>query len=85
MIFSPLSVALIAVAGFPATSVLVGAAMVAALWVLSDRYLSVRPGDIGALPDGDAAGSLQANGAATDAPLRPGRALWTSQRVRRLC
>ena len=79
VIFSPLWVALIAVAGFPATSVLIGAAMVAALWVLSDRYLSVRPGDIGALPDGDAAGSLQANGAATDAPLRPGRALWTSR------
>lgn len=80
VIFSPLWVWMIAVAGFPATSVLIGTAMVAVVWVLSDRYLSVKPEDVGARPDGDAAASVHATGtAAKDAPLRPGRALWTSR------
>jgi MFS family permease len=78
VVFSPLWVALIAAIGFPAATGLVGAAMVITLWVLADRYLRLKPEDVGSRPDGDDAGQVQSS---VDRPIvtRPGPSLWTSR------
>jgi MFS family permease len=57
---SPLWVALIAAAGFPLAAAAMGAAMVAVLWWLSARVLSVTPASLGQVPDGDAPGAAAA-------------------------
>lgn len=79
VIFSPLWLALIAVVGFPAAAGLVGTVMIVTLWLLSDRYLRLKPGDLGVQPDGDAGGEVQSAIDRTGAAARPGRTLWTSR------
>jgi MFS family permease len=79
IVFSPLWVALIAAVGFPAAAALVGATMVATLWLLSHRYLRLKPEDVGAQPDGDGAGQAQAVIDSVVPAVRPGRYLWTSR------
>lgn len=79
ILFSPLWVALIAYAGFPAAATLVGLAMVAVLWGLSNRYFARTPKDLGTEPDGAAGAQTGPGRTRPDAPLRPGRALWTSR------
>jgi MFS family permease len=54
VVFSPLWVALIAGLGFGAAAALVGAAMVAVLWLLAGRYFGAGPAAMGLRPDGDA-------------------------------
>jgi hypothetical protein len=79
VIFSPLWVALIGYAGFPVAALIVGVAMIAMLWVLSDRYFSLKPEDIGTRPDGEVvegAGVVQAR---AEPPQRPGKSLWMSR------
>lgn len=79
IVFSPLWVALIALAGFPATALLIGAAVIITLWMLSDRYFGLTPGEVGTRPDGDAGGEVQAGIVRASAAVRPGRSLWTSR------
>jgi MFS family permease len=79
VVFSPLWVALIAVVGFPSAAVLVGGVMIVTLWVLSHRYLRLKPDDVGVQPDGDAAGQVQAPSDRAVPAVRPGRSLWTSR------
>ena len=79
VVFSPLWVALIAVVGFPAAAALVGSVMIVTLWVLSHRYLRLKPEDVGAQTDGDAVGEVQAASDRTLPAARPGRYLWTSR------
>ena len=56
VIFSPLWVALIAVAGFRHAALMVAATIVLVLWWLAGRYLSRTPADLGLRPDGDNSG-----------------------------
>jgi MFS family permease len=79
IVFSPLWVALIAVVGFPASAALVGGVMIVTLWLLSDRYLRLKPEDVGAEPDGDAVCPVQTATDRVVAPVRPGPSLWTSR------
>jgi MFS family permease len=79
VIFSPLWVALIGYAGFPVAALTVGVAMVAVLWLLSDRYFSLKPEDIGTRPDGEAAASADAVQTRRELPERPGKSLWASR------
>ena len=79
IVFSPLWVALIAAVGFPAAAGLVGVAMIVTLWTLSDRYLRLKPEDIGAQSDGDATGEVRAATERAAPAVRPGQALWTSR------
>lgn len=79
VLFSPLWVALIAFAGFPAAVLIVGGTMAAVLWVLSDRFFAVTPGDLGLRPDGDVEDAESRAPDRQDPPARPGRALWTSR------
>ena len=53
--------------------------MVVTLWVLSHRYLRLKPEDVGAQPDGDGAGQVQATIDRAVPAVRPGRSLWTSR------
>lgn len=52
VVFSPLWVALIGWVGFAAAAAIVGAAMLAAVWWLSARWLGRTPAGMGLLPDG---------------------------------
>lgn len=79
IVFSPLWVALIAVVGFPAAGALIGGVMIITLWLLSDRYLRLKPEELGMLPDGDAAGQVQEAPDRVVTAVRPGRHLWTSR------
>lgn len=79
VIFSPLWVALIGYAGFPAAVLMVGVAMVTVLWTLSDRYFALKPADIGTRPDGDAEASAGAAQVRDEPPERPGKSLWSSR------
>lgn len=57
VVFSPLWVALIAVAGFPLAALIVAATVAAVLWLLAGRYLGRDPAAMGLLPDGEAPGA----------------------------
>ena len=54
VVFSPLWVAAIAMAGFPLASLAISGVMVAAVWVLATWLFSKTPEQMGLLPDGDA-------------------------------
>jgi MFS family permease len=76
VVFSPLWVAAIGWLGFPLASAALGAAMVLAMWLLSDLLFAQTPGQKGLLPDGDALG-LAAPPVARPALRRlSGAALW---------
>jgi MFS family permease len=79
ILFSPLWVALIAVIGFPASALVVGAVMVTVLWLLSNRYFSLLPKDLGTGPDGEAAQVTGEREGDLEASVLPGRRLWTSR------
>jgi MFS family permease len=57
VLFPPLWVGLIGIAGFKWAVVVIGAAMALVLWWLSGRYFARTPADMGLAPDGDAFGS----------------------------
>ncbi len=77
VVFSPLWLALIAWFGFPAAAMLVGAAVIVTLWLLSNRYFKATPEALGMHPDGDGP-TAGPDPAASDLPERAGRALWRS-------
>jgi len=54
VVFSPLWVALILVLGLPGAAALIGAAMVATLWLLAGRVFARTPESLGLAPDGEA-------------------------------
>lgn len=79
ILFSPLWVALIAYAGFPAAAAMVGVAMVAIIWGLSNRYFASTPADLGTEPDGGTGAEASPGRKRPEAPLRSGAALWASR------
>lgn len=79
VVFSPLLVAGITRLGFGTASVLIGAVMVAVVWVLAGRVFARTPEGMGQTPDGDAA-DAPAQPAATQARPLPGRLLWRDLR-----
>jgi len=78
VLFSPLWIALIALIGFPATAMIVGAVMAITLWLLSDVFFSLTPEAVGTRPDGDANMAVRPR-ALPDYPARPGRQLMASR------
>jgi hypothetical protein len=76
IVFSPLWVAAIKLAGFPLAAVAVGIAMVAVVWLLASLVFSQSPQQMGQTPDGDAPGAP--GRAVTSARARPlpGASLW---------
>lgn len=81
VVLSPLWVALIAALGFAGAAVLVGSAMVLAVWWLSGRYLGRTPASMGLLPDGDMPGATTAPARSGNAAASlPGATLWRSRR-----
>jgi hypothetical protein len=74
VVFSPLWVAAIAWLDFPAAATIIGAAMLLAVWLLSDLVFSRTPGSMGQTPDGEPAGAAPA--ATMSAPSLPGGLLW---------
>ena len=55
IVFSPLWVVAVTALGFPSAALLIGLVMVAALWVLCDRYVARTPEQMALTPDGMAA------------------------------
>jgi hypothetical protein len=74
VVFSPLWVATIAWLDFPTAATIFGAAMLLAVWLLSDLVFSRTPGSMGQTPDGAPAGAAPA--ATASAPSLPGGLLW---------
>lgn len=81
VVFTPVLAAGIARLGFPATAAILGALMVATIWLLAGRVFGRTPASLGQAPDGD-----NPDGDAPDATARPvaaplarplpGRLLW---------
>ena len=78
VLFSPVWVFLIALFGFPVAAMIVGIVLVGTLCVLSVRYFSVTPQDLGTVPDGEAATEIS-DTAGSEKPTLPGRALWANR------
>ena len=74
VVFSPLWVAAIAWLDFAIAATIIGAAMLLAVWLLSDLVFSRTPGSMGQTPDGEPAGAAPA--ATVSAPSLPGGLLW---------
>lgn len=79
VVFSPLWVMLIGIAGFPAAAMLVGGVLVLLLWLLSDRYFATTPESTGTQPDGSLEREADTAKTRQEPPQRPGRALWASR------
>lgn len=75
VVFSPLWVAAIAWLDFPVAATVIGAVMLAAVWLLSDLVFSRTPENTGQRPDGEAAGAAPVAIAPAARPL-PGGLLW---------
>ncbi len=73
VVFSPLWVALIGELGFGLAALLVGLAMVGALWWIAARYLGRSPAAMGLAPDGEPPGAPQPRNAGTAALVAPWR------------
>ena len=90
VVFTPLLAAGIARLGFPATAAILGAVMVATIWLLAGRVFGRTPASLGQAPDGDAPDGDAPDGdvqgaAARPAPVPqarplPGRLLWRDTR-----
>lgn len=85
VVFSPLWVAAITALGFPLAAAVIGAVMVATIWLLSDFVFSRTPESLGQQPDGETphgnAIAAPAPAAATvSRPSLPGRLLWRDAR-----
>jgi uncharacterized membrane protein len=78
VIFSPLWVAAIGIAGFPLASAAIGAAMMLTMWILAAKIFSRTPQLMGLAPDGDAAGASAVSVTSPAARPLPGRSLWRS-------
>jgi hypothetical protein len=71
VVFSPLWVALIAVAGLAETAALVAIIMLVVIWILAGRYLGREPAEYGLVPDGADTPREGAENRATAAPAIP--------------
>ncbi len=76
VLFSPLWVALIALAGFPLAALTVGATMVLVMSVIARRVFATTPESLGQAPDGEATATPALPSARVEAPALPGRQLW---------
>jgi MFS family permease len=76
VVFSPLWVFAIGWLGFAAAVAVVGAIIVAMLWVLSDRVFSATPESLGQSPDGDAPGAPSTSLTSPLARPLPGALIW---------
>ncbi|HLH89131.1 MAG TPA: MFS transporter [Xanthobacteraceae bacterium] len=74
VVFSPLWVAAIGLAGFPLAAVAIGLVMALTIWVLAGRFFARTPGELGLHPDGDAASAPSV--AAPALGRKPQPALW---------
>jgi hypothetical protein len=84
VIFSPLWGALIAVVGFTAATMLVGAAMLAIVACLCFYVVAQTPERMGQQPDGDAPGTPSRSVTSAHAKPLPGRLLWRDRSFRTL-
>jgi hypothetical protein len=80
VIFSPLWVAAIATLGFANAAMAIGLAMIAVLWLLSGRYFSSSPEQMGLTPDNDAPGDPPSIVTSPHARPLPGGLLWRDRR-----
>lgn len=79
IVFSPLWLFLIDLAGFAWAAFGIGFLMVIVLWSLSHRYFRLAPSDLGMFPDGKTGNASWAKTMDSDIPERPGKALWMSR------
>lgn len=79
IVFSPLWLFLIDLAGFAWAAFGIGLLMIVVLWSLSNRYFRLSPGDLGLFPDGETSHASQTETTDSRIPERPGKALWTSR------
>jgi hypothetical protein len=75
VIFSPLWVAAIGFAGFPAAAAAIGVVTVLTVWLLAARVFVRTPHSMGLTPDGDAPGTTATVTSPRARPL-PGTSLW---------
>ena len=80
VVFTPVLAAGIARLGFPATAAILGAVMVATIWLLAGRVFGRTPASLGQTPDGDAPDVPSRPAAAPQARALPGRLLWRDTR-----
>jgi MFS family permease len=76
IIFSPLWVAAIHSLGFAGATLAISVALVATVWVLSDRLFSKSPEGLGLAPDGDEPGTPSQSLTSPMAVPLPGARLW---------
>jgi MFS family permease len=79
VIFAPLWVALIDIAGFVAAAAVVGSVMLITVWALSCFVFSLVPERLGLAPDGDAPGAAPSRVTAAHARPLPGSTLWADR------
>ena len=78
VLFSPVWVFLIALLGFPVTAAIIGAVLINVLSILSVRYFSKTPQNLGGVPDGET--DVKATTAAKSLhSALPGRPLWINR------
>jgi hypothetical protein len=78
VIFSPLWVAAIGIAGFPLAAAAIGLAMVLTIWILAAKIFSRTPQLMGLAPDGDVDGVVATSVTSPAARPLPGKSLWRS-------
>jgi hypothetical protein len=76
VIFSPLWVAAIGLAGFPLAAVAIGLVVVLTVYAFAGPLFGRTPAEMGLSPDGDATSTAPAQAAARDAALPSRAALW---------
>ncbi len=80
VVFSPLWVAAIGLAGFPLAAVVIGVVVVLTIYVLAGLVFSRTPGEMGLAPDGDTTPAPAVTVAAGAAKPPPRAALWRDVR-----
>ncbi|CAN5507316.1 MFS transporter [soil metagenome] len=80
VVFSPLWGAAIGWLGFPLAAALIGAVMIATVWILADLYFAKSPQQMGLAPDGDLAPTPTMSDTSVATHPLPGKALWRDLR-----
>jgi hypothetical protein len=79
VVFSPLWVSAIAMLGFPVAACVIGAVMVATIWILADRVFAHTPQSLGQVQDGEVLAPAHTRAAPVVRDL-PGARLWRDRR-----